>query len=92
MTDAAAVSSRGTQSLFINVRLTAGLYDMLSLLRRVDSNHRSPTLFCHAPNVCEARMTYFQVAGLHHIFRLSPLPIVYSDLSPYLVGFVTALC
>lgn len=29
--DAAAVSSRGTQSLFINVRLSAGLYDMLSV-------------------------------------------------------------
>lgn len=30
--DAAAVSSRGTQSLFINVRLSAGLYDMLSFV------------------------------------------------------------
>lgn len=29
--DAAAVSSRVTQSLFINVRLAAGLYDMLSV-------------------------------------------------------------
>lgn len=43
MNDATAVSSRGTQSLFINVRLSAGLYDILPVWKVRESN----------PRVCE---------------------------------------
>ena len=65
---AIAVGSRGTQSLFINVRLSAGLYDMLSLLRRADSNRRSPKLFCHAPASRAWLISKLQVCTIYPCF------------------------
>ena len=69
-------------------KIYTGYYCNIALLRRTDSNRRSPKLFCHAPNVCKACMTYFQDAGCPFTSFLRFLP----SFRLSLIWLATASC